>query len=71
MGLYVIGRYDSDVNQINNAILAQRRTDELRTISADSLLSLAELRDEYDITHNDILSILKPSQFLPRTDRSD
>ncbi|MFC1874670.1 EVE domain-containing protein [Chloroflexota bacterium] len=61
LGLYVIGRYDSDVNQINNAILAQRRTDELRTISADSLLSLAELRDEYDITHDDVLSILKPS----------
>lgn len=40
---------------------AEKRTDELRVVSIESLLSLVELMSEYDISHNDILAIIKPS----------
>lgn len=61
IGLYVIGKPDPDVKQLKNAIIAENRIQKLRIISIDSLLSLAELMNEYDVTHSDILSILKPS----------
>lgn len=61
LGLYVIGRPESEIRQLENAILAEKRTHQLRIISAESLLSLAELLTEYDVSHEDILSILKPS----------
>lgn len=66
LGLYVVGRPDPEVRQFENAILAQKRTHELRIISVDSLLSLTELMNEYDMNHDDILSILQPSG--PRVD---
>jgi hypothetical protein len=61
MGLYVVGRSDPEVRQLENAILAERRMDQLRVISAESLLSLAELMNDYDVSHEDILAILQPS----------
>ena len=41
--------------------MAENRFQQLRIISIDSLISLAELMNEYDVNHEDILSILKPS----------
>jgi len=61
MGLYVVGRSDPEVRQLENAILAEKRMDQLRVISAESLLSLAELMNDYDVSHEDILDILRPS----------
>lgn len=61
MGLYVVGRSDPEVRQLENAILAERRMGQLRVISAESLLSLAELMNDYDVSHEDILAILQPS----------
>jgi len=61
LGLYIIGRPDPEVRQLQNSILAEKRTDQLRLISVDSLLSLAELMTQYDVRHDDILSILRPS----------
>lgn len=61
MGLYVVGKPDPEVRHIENAIVAEKRTRELRIISADSLISLAEMMSEYDVTHEDVLSILRPS----------
>ena len=61
LGLYVVGRPDAELHQLKNAILAEKRTYQLRIISAESLLSLAELSNEYDISHDDILAVLKPS----------
>lgn len=61
LGLYVIGRPDVELRQLENAIVAERRTDQLRIIAIESLLSLGELMTEYDVTHEDILAILKPS----------
>ena len=61
LGLYVIGRPDPEIRQLENAILAEKRTNELRIVSLESLLSLAEMMSVYDITHDDVLSILRPS----------
>jgi hypothetical protein len=61
MGLYVVGRPDPELRQLENAIVAEKRTYQLRVISAESLLSLAEIMSENDVRHEDILSILRPS----------
>jgi len=61
LGLYVVGRPDPEIRQLENAIVAEKRTHELRIISVESLLSLTELMNEYDMSHDDILSILWPS----------
>ena len=61
LGLYVVGRSDPEVRQLENAILGEKRMDQLRVISAESLLSLAELMNDYDVSHEDILAILQPS----------
>jgi len=61
LGLYVVGRPDADLRQLEHAITAQKLTHQLRTISVESLLSLADLYNEYDVSHEDVLAVLKPS----------
>jgi len=61
LGLYVVGRQDRELRQLESCIVAESRTDRLRIIAVESLLSLAELLSQYDITHEDILAVLKPS----------
>jgi hypothetical protein len=61
LGLYVVGRPDRELNQLQAAIVAEKKSDRLRTASAESLLSLAELMKEYDITHDDILGLIRPT----------
>lgn len=61
LGLYVLGRPDPDTHHLENSIVAEKRTDQLRIISVESLLSLAELMNEFDVSHDDILSVIKPS----------
>lgn len=61
IGLYVVGRPDPEVSQLENNILAEKKTNQLRIISADSLLSLAEMMSEFDVSHEDALAILRPS----------
>lgn len=61
LGLYIIGRPDAEIRQLENSIMAEKRTHQLRIISADSLLSLAEMMNEYDVNHEDILALMKPS----------
>ncbi len=41
--------------------MAEKRTQQLRIISAESLLSLAELLNGYDVEHTDILALLRPA----------
>ena len=43
LGLYVVGRPDPDLRQLENAIVAEKRTPQLRVIHVESLLSLAEI----------------------------
>lgn len=62
LGLYVIGRPDPEVKQLEHAIVAEKHTDSLRIISVESLLSLTEMMSDYDVTHKDILSVLRPSR---------
>lgn len=61
LGLYIVGRPDAELKQLENSIVAERRTHQLRVISIESLLSLAELKSKYDLSHQDILQILRPS----------
>jgi hypothetical protein len=60
MGLYVIGRPDPDLPQLYNSIVAEKKTEQFRIISTDSLLSLAAMMSGFDIDHTDILALLKP-----------
>jgi hypothetical protein len=61
MGLYAVGRPDPELRQLEHAIIAEKRTHQLRIASVESLLSLAELKSEYDVQHEDIPAILHPS----------
>ena len=66
LGLYVVGRPDAELKQLENAIIAEKRIHQLRVITVDSLLSLAEMMSEYEVTHQNILDVLRPSG--PRVD---
>jgi hypothetical protein len=61
LGLYVVGRPDSELRQLENAIIAEKRISQLRIASVESMLSLAEVMSEYDVDHSDILEILRPT----------
>lgn len=61
LGLYVVGRPDPEIRQLENAIVAEKRTHQLRIISVEYLLSLVEMMNEYDINHEDILAVIRPS----------
>ena len=61
LGLYVVGRPTPQSNQLAHSIIAERRTHQLRIISVSSLLSLAELMQTYDVSHEDVLELLRPS----------
>jgi len=61
IGLYVVGRPDPEIHQLENAIIAEKKTDQLRIISVGSLLNLADMMNEYGVAHEDILAILRPS----------
>lgn len=62
LGLYVVGRPDPEVNQFENSIVAEKRTNQLRIISVESLISLAETMNEYEVDHEDILAVIQPSR---------
>jgi hypothetical protein len=57
----VVGRPEPGIQQVENAVVAEKRTYQLRIISAESLLSLAEIMNEYDVSHEDILALIRPS----------
>ncbi len=61
LGLYVVGRSDSELRQLENAIMVEKRTNQLRIISTKSLLSLVEMMNEYKVAHEEILALLHPS----------
>ena len=61
LGLYAIGKPDEEINQLENAILVENRTHQLRIISVQYLISLAEMMQVFDVSHADSLSIIRPS----------
>jgi hypothetical protein len=60
LGLYVVGRPDPEILQLEHAITAEKVKDQLRVISAESLLSLGEMMNQYDVNHEHILTVLSP-----------
>jgi len=67
LGLYVVARPDRELAQLENAIVAEKRTHQLRVISAEALLQLAELVLDYEeVGHEGVLTLLRPSG--PRVD---
>jgi hypothetical protein len=61
LGLYVVGKPEEGIKQLDNAIIAEKRTHQLRVISVDALLSLAEMSKLYGLTHKDALAVIRPS----------
>lgn len=64
LGLYVLGRHDPGINQLESSILQESRN--FRIVMLDALLSLADLMATYEVSHRDILALLLPSG--PRVD---
>jgi hypothetical protein len=60
MGLYIFGRSDAELKSLANSIVAEKRTHELRIATADTLLSLAELVQDRQITRDEAVTLLKP-----------
>ena len=66
LGLYVVGRPDASLKQLDNAIVAEKRTGHLRIVSVESLLAIADIASSYGVSHETILTLLRPSG--PRVD---
>ncbi len=64
LGLYVVARPDVALKQLDNAIIAERRTHQLRAATVESILSIAELVQERFITTKEALILLRPSGVL-------
>jgi hypothetical protein len=61
IGLYVYGRFDAATSQLEKAIIAERRQEQLRVVSVDALLNLLELKQEYELEHETVFQLLLPS----------
>lgn len=64
LGLYVVARPDVALKQLDSAIIAERRTHQLRVATVESILSIAELVQERYITTKEALVLLRPSGVL-------
>lgn len=62
LGLYVVGRPDPQIRQLEHAIIAEKLTQQLRVVSVESLLALAEMRAQYGLGHEEVLSLMRPSE---------
>jgi hypothetical protein len=60
LGLYVIGRPNPKMSYLENAIIAEKETHILRVISAEHLIALAQLTNEYHTSRKDVLVMLRP-----------
>lgn len=61
LGLYVVARADNALKSLENSIIAEKRTNQLRVITVDRLTALAEIYSSFEsMTHERLLSILLP-----------
>jgi len=60
MGLYVVARTDAQLTQLANSIIAEKRTQQLRIATVDTVLSLAELVQDGHITADEAVALLRP-----------
>ena len=61
MGLYVVARTDAQLTQLANSIIAEKRTQQLRIATVDTVLSLAELVQDEQITTDEAVGLLRPA----------
>jgi hypothetical protein len=61
IGLYIYGRFDAATSQLEKAIIAEGRQEQLRVASVDALLNLLELKQEYELEHKTVFQLLLPS----------
>lgn len=61
LGLYLVGRPDAELTQLASAIVAERRTQQLRIATIDSILSLAELVQEGNLERDEAVTLLQPA----------
>jgi hypothetical protein len=61
LGIYVYGRLDTKASQLENAIMAEGRREQLRVVSVNALLNLLELKQEYELSHETVLGLLRPA----------
>ena len=61
MGLYVVARTDALLIQLANSIVAERRTQQLRVATVESILSLVELVQDRHITPDEAVALLRPT----------
>jgi hypothetical protein len=61
LGLYVVGQYAPQIRQLEYSIIQENRINQLRIVEVESLLTLVDLISEYNVIHEDILALLKPS----------
>ena len=59
-GLYVYGRFDAATSQLEKAIIAEKRSERLRVLSADALMKLVELQQQYELDHETVFQLLLP-----------
>jgi hypothetical protein len=62
VGLYVVGKFEPELKHLENAIIAPKRTNQLRVVSADALISFAEITNDFDVSQDDVLAVLKPAK---------
>ena len=60
IGLYLVGRPDAELKQLENAILAEKRTHQLRVATIENVLALGELVENKRISHDETVSLLRP-----------
>lgn len=61
LGIYVYGRFDTKASQLENAIIAEGRRETLRVVGVNALLNLLELKQEYQLSHDTVLGLLRPA----------
>lgn len=61
MGLYIFARTDSQLTQLVNSIIAEKRTRQLRIAAVEDVLSLAELVQAELITPDEAVMLLRPA----------
>lgn len=64
LGLYVVGRIDPELKQLENAIIAEKRMQQLRLITVESVLIIAELIQEGDISKEEAISLIRPGSVV-------
>src|SRR5262245_61185511 len=45
---------------MNSAIIVERRLHQLRIASIEALLTLAEMMERFDVSHEEVLTLLRP-----------